>query len=80
MTERPLPRAHLPPGLEAHAAAPLLRAMGSPPRARAAWAFIHGMTILELDARFPSDAWTELAWHEGIAAFRASNRSPSADD
>ena len=76
MTERPLPREHLPPGLEARAAAPLLRALGSAPRARAAWAFIHGMTILELDARFPSDEWTEPAWQEGIAAFRASGRTP----
>jgi AcrR family transcriptional regulator len=71
MTERPLPREALPPGLEARAAAPLQRALGSPPRARAAWAFLHGMTILELDARFPSDGQTERAWEEGIAAFRA---------
>src|SRR5215212_9595504 len=46
MTERPLPRADLPAGLEARTAAPLLRAVGSPPRARAAWAFVHGMTML----------------------------------
>lgn len=70
MTEGPLPREDLPPGLEARTAAPLLRAVGSPPRARAAWAFIHGMTILELDGRFPTDTWTEPAWQEGIAAFR----------
>jgi AcrR family transcriptional regulator len=70
MTERPLPREHLPAGLEARAAAPLLRAMGNPSRARAAWAFLHGMTILELDERFPVDAWTEAAWTDGIAAFR----------
>jgi AcrR family transcriptional regulator len=69
MTERPLPREHLPLGLEARVAAPLLRATGSPPRARAAWAFLHGMTILELDDRFPADEWTEVAWQEGIAAF-----------
>ena len=41
MTERPLPRERLPPGLEARTAAPLLRLMRSPARARAAWAFIH---------------------------------------
>src|SRR3954469_10759334 len=75
MTERPLPREQLPAGLEARTAAPLLRALGSPVRARAAWAFIHGMTILELDARFPSDERTELAWQEGIAAFRDRNSS-----
>src|SRR3954452_3171061 len=50
MTERPLLREHLPAALEDRAAAPLLRALGGPARARAAWAFIHGMTILELDA------------------------------
>jgi AcrR family transcriptional regulator len=70
MTERPLPREQLPAGLEARTAAPLLRVLGTPARARAAFAFIHGMTILELDARFPADEWTEQAWHDGIAAFR----------
>src|SRR5215210_2025865 len=34
MTERPLPRDRLPPGLEARTAAPLLRLTGSPARAR----------------------------------------------
>ncbi len=75
MTQGPLPREHLPPGLEARTAAPLLHAMGSAPRARAAWAFIHGMTILELDARFPADESTEPAWREGIAALRAVGRA-----
>ena len=70
MTEGPLPRADLPPGLEVRAAAPLLQAMGSAPRARAAFAFLHGMTILELDDRFPADGQTERAWAEGMAAFR----------
>jgi AcrR family transcriptional regulator len=72
MTTRPLLRELLPAGLEARAAAPLLRAVGGPVRARAAWAFLHGMSILELDGRFPADAMTEPAWHEGIAAFRAA--------
>ncbi len=70
MTERPLPRERLPPGLEARTAAPLLRLTGSPARARAAWAFIHGMLILELNDRIPSDELTELAWASGVAAFR----------
>lgn len=69
MTERPLPRDRLPAGLEARTAAPLLRLTGSPARARAAWAFIHGMIILELNDRFPSDGLTETAWENGIAAF-----------
>ena len=70
MTDRPLPRAHLPPGLEERTAAPLHRATGSPARARAAWAFIHGMVLLELTGRFPDDGMTEQAWQEGIAAMR----------
>ena len=70
MTQRPLPRDQLPEGLEARAAAPLVEAVGSPERARAAWAFIHGMTVLELDGRFPTDDVTEPAWRQGVAAFR----------
>jgi AcrR family transcriptional regulator len=72
MTERPLPRDLLPPGLESRAAAPLVHAVGSPARARAAWAFLHGMTILALDDRFPSGDSVEPAWEEGLAAFLAS--------
>jgi AcrR family transcriptional regulator len=70
MTDRPLPRADLPPGLEERTAAPLQRATGSPARARAAWAFIHGMVLLELTDRFPKDGMTEQAWQAGIAAMR----------
>ena len=70
MTDRPLPRADLPPGLEDCTAAPLLRATGSPARARAAWAFIHGMVLLELTDRFPKDEITEQAWQAGIAALQ----------
>ena len=62
--------AMLPPGLEARTAAPLLHATGTPARARAAWAFIHGMITLELDGRIPADRVTEQAWISGIAAFR----------
>ena len=69
MTERPLLRERLPPGLETRTAAPLVRAVGSPERARAAWAFIHGMIMLELNGRFPTDGVTEAAWRSGIAAF-----------
>lgn len=76
MTAGPLPRRLLPPGLEARTAAPLLRATGTPARARAAWAFIHGMTMLELDRRIPDDSITEQAWNSGIAAFRAAGGTP----
>lgn len=69
MTEGPLPRKQLPPGIEGRAAAALVRAAGSPERARAAFAFIHGMVILELNGRFPDDDGLEPAWRAGLAAF-----------
>jgi hypothetical protein len=70
MTDRPLPRQDLPAGLEARTAAPLQRATGDPSRARAAWAFIHGMVLLELTGRIPQDDLTEQAWRTGIDAMR----------
>jgi len=70
MTERPLNRDQLPPGLEDRAAAPLVIALGGEPdRARAAWAFAHGMIMLELNGRFPPDADLDAAWRAGLAAF-----------
>jgi AcrR family transcriptional regulator len=71
MNSGPLPRQHLPPGLEDRAAAPLLRVAGDQARARAIWAFAHGMVMLELDHRFPPDADLDAAWRAGIAAFQA---------
>jgi AcrR family transcriptional regulator len=70
MTERPLPRDQLPEGLEARTAAPLLRATGDRVRARAARAFIHGLTVLELNDRLPDDGLTGPAWQVGIQQFR----------
>lgn len=72
MTEGPLPRDLLPPGVEARAAAPLLNAVGDMDRARALWAFAHGMCQLELVGRFPADADLETAWQAGLAAFASS--------
>jgi AcrR family transcriptional regulator len=69
MTAGPLPRDRLRPGLEARAAAPLIQAVGDPDLARAAWAFAHGMTILELSGRFPPDADLAAAWSAGLTAF-----------
>jgi AcrR family transcriptional regulator len=74
MTERPLPRDQLPDGLEARTAAPLLRATGDPIRARVAWAFIHGLTLLELNGRLPSDELTEPAWRMGIQQLQPPRR------
>lgn len=71
MTERPLPRADLPDGLEARAAGAVITACGGDPdRARAAWAFAHGMVMLELADRFPPDADLDAAWATGVTALR----------
>ena len=67
-TGGPLPRERLPADLEAWSAQPLVGAAGGPDRARAAWAFAHGMTILELDGRFPPDADLDAAWEAGLRA------------
>ena len=71
MTERPLRRDLLAAGVEEAAAAPLLRATGGDlERARAIWAFAHGMVILELNHRFPPGADLDTTWRKGIDAFR----------
>jgi len=70
MHNGPLPRQHLPAGVEDRAAAPVLRVAGSRARARALWAFAHGMVMLELDQRFPADADLDAAWEAGITAFQ----------
>ena len=70
MTERPLARDRLEPRVEDRAAAPIVAAAGDPDGARAMWAFAHGMTILELNGRFPPGADLDAAWAKGIAAFR----------
>jgi AcrR family transcriptional regulator len=67
-TEGKLPRDRLPEGLEAWTAEPLVRVMADPDRARAAWAFAHGMTILELDGRFPPGADLDSAWTSGVSS------------
>ncbi|MFE1955185.1 TetR/AcrR family transcriptional regulator [Streptomyces sp. NPDC059524] len=70
-TERPLPRHALPEGLEERAAAPLVRACGGDAdRARAVWAFAHGMVTLEIHGRFPPGADLTGAWATGTAALR----------
>lgn len=71
MTERPLDREHLTAGAEQRAARPIVQALGGDvDLARAAWAFAHGMTILELNERFPPDADLDAAWKRGLDAFR----------
>jgi len=73
MTNQPLERDRLAEGIEAAAAAPILAACGGDPNlARAAWAFAHGMTSLELADRFPPDADLDAAWNAGIDALHAA--------
>jgi AcrR family transcriptional regulator len=78
MTQQPLRRDLLPAGLEARAAQPLAEAAGyDEARARAMWAFAHGMVSLEIDGRFPPQADLDEAWRAGLAAFAPS---PAAQD
>jgi AcrR family transcriptional regulator len=71
MTDRELPRDLLVPGVETRAARPVYEAAGcDADRARAAWAFAHGMTMLELTNRFPAGADVDAAWRQGVDAFR----------
>ena len=68
-TTRPLDRENLPEGVEAAAASPLVETLGGDPDlSRAAWSLAHGLTILELDGRFPADADVEAAWKAGLSA------------
>jgi AcrR family transcriptional regulator len=71
ITERELQRELLTPGAEERAGRYVYEAVGRDvDLARAAWAFAHGMTILELDRRFPANADIDAAWARGIDAFR----------
>ncbi len=73
MTERPLSRDKLSPGVEDRAQRPVIDAVGGDPDlARAFWAFAHGMVTLELGNRFPADADLDAAWNRGLQAFRPS--------
>ena len=70
MNYRPLRRDLLPEGLEERAALPLLKVIGyDAAKARALWAFAHGMVSLEIDGRFPPDADIPAAWDAGLATF-----------
>ena len=75
MTERPLDRVNLAPGAEQRAGRVVFEAVGGDADlARAAWAFAHGMTVLELNDRFPPGADLDSAWARGIDAFRSPAR------
>ena len=75
MTEHPLQRERLAPGAEDRARRPALEAVrDDPDLARALWGFVRGLTILELNDRFPPDADVDAAWACGLQAFRAGLR------
>jgi AcrR family transcriptional regulator len=75
VTERSLNRAALVEGVEARSVHAIVRAAGGDrDLARAFWAFAHGMTILELNSRFPADADLDAAWRSGVEALTASAR------
>ena len=80
MNYQPLRRDLLSAGLEARAAQPLAEAAGyDEARARAMWAFAHGMVSLEVDGRFPPQADLDEAWRAGLAAFASSGQADTTD-
>jgi len=73
MYDSSLNRELLTPGSEESAVIPAVRALGGDrDLARAAFGFVHGMTILELNDRFPADADVDEAWRRGLAALTGS--------
>jgi AcrR family transcriptional regulator len=73
MYDRELNRRLLRRGSEEHAVLPVVTAAGgNRDLARAAFAFAHGMTILELNGRFPRDADLDAAWQRGMTALQNS--------
>jgi AcrR family transcriptional regulator len=77
MYDRDLQRPLLLPGSEERAVIPAVRAAGGDrDLARAAWAFAHGMTILELNNRFPAGADLDAAWRRGMASLDPSSGVP----
>jgi AcrR family transcriptional regulator len=73
MTDKPLPRAELPAGLEAAAAAPVVSAVGGDENlARVAWALAHGLASLEIADRFPPGADLDAAWRTAVSALHGA--------
>ena len=69
MNNQSLPRDEIAEGVEAQSIAPVLAAFGGDrQRARAAWAFAHGMVTLELADRFPPGADIDETWRIGITS------------
>lgn len=69
-TSGTLPRAQLPPGLEDWSGAPFFLVTGGEPHlAQALWSLAHGMTILELDHRYPTGRAPDQTWRAAAALF-----------
>jgi AcrR family transcriptional regulator len=68
-TAGPLPRPHLPAGLEEWVGAPFELVTGDEHRARALWSLSHGMVLLEIDGRYPEGADLDRAWQAAAEAF-----------
>jgi AcrR family transcriptional regulator len=80
MYDRDLDRPLLLPGSEERAVIAAIRAAGGDrDLARAAWAFAHGMTILELNNRFPADADLDAAWRRGMTSLDPTSRAPGLE-
>ena len=80
MHSEALPRDDLPEGAEERSIDVVLRAFdGDRIRARAAWAFAHGMVSLTFANRFPPDADLEATWRVGVSALAVHDleRNPS---
>ncbi len=76
MTMGELDRSRIAPGLEEWSGAPIGELFADGETARAFWAFLHGMCILEIDHRFPPGANLDRAWANGLAVFRAQSTPP----
>jgi AcrR family transcriptional regulator len=63
---------------EHRAAQPLRRLTGQDrASARVIWAFMHGMTILDLNSRFPPETDIDELWRRGLEAFRPLLAAPT---
>ncbi|MBN8423945.1 TetR/AcrR family transcriptional regulator [Microbacterium esteraromaticum] len=81
MTQHPLDRSQLEPGAEERAMRALLDLFGESvqdhPRARAAWAFAHGLVALEIAQRFPPGADPGPSWAVLVSSLAPRHASPA---
>ena len=80
MTSGELDRSRIEPGLEEWSGAPIGELFADGESARAFWAFLHGMCILEIDNRFPPGSDLDRAWGNGLDVFRERPGFPCRDE